>query len=514
MNEQSKDDIERLVAERTSELSAANLQLEHEIAERKIAEEQISLLSERISMATHSAQVGIWDWDVVNDLLTWDDQMYALYGQKKEEFPGAYDTWVKGLHPDDRTACEEETIQVLRDAKDYDSEFRVVWPDGSVHFLKAKGNVIRDANGTPLRVIGVNYDITLSKQAEQALSLHGEIMANMTEGVILIRVKDGVIVYANPKLEEMFCYNSGELIGKHISIVNAPSEKSPEETAQAIVSHLHENGIWRGEVNCRKKDNSHFWCYANVSTFNHKEYGEVWISVHSDISDRKTIMAELESSYQQLRVFNQRWVEIEELERKRLSAELHDEIGQNLTALGINFTIVKMSLPPGTDSIVYDRIDESMDLLKRTTAQIKGIMSNLRPTILDEYGLVPALHWYSQENAKRTGIEISFAAEELPFRPVTEIETALFRIAQEAINNSIKHAGANCISMTLDYAENRLYLAITDDGAGFEMQMVQKQDNRGWGLMIMKERCLGIKGIFNVESIPGEGTKISVEVPL
>jgi len=186
--QQRKDDIEHLVAVRTSELSAANLQLEHEIAERKLAEEQISLLNERISMATRSAQVGIWDWDVVNDRLTWDDQMYALYGQKKEDFPGAYDTWVKGLHPDDRASSEEETRQVLRDGKDYDTEFRVVWPDGSVRFLKAKGNVIRDANGKPLRVIGVNYDITLSKQAEQALHLHSEIMTNMTEGVIPILI--------------------------------------------------------------------------------------------------------------------------------------------------------------------------------------------------------------------------------------------------------------------------------------------------------------------------------------
>jgi two-component system sensor histidine kinase UhpB len=141
-------------------------------------------------------------------------------------------------------------------------------------------------------------------------------------------------------------------------------------------------------------------------------------------------------------------------------------------------------------------------------------MANLRPTILDEYGLVPALHWYSQESAKRTGLEISFTADELPSRPVTEIETALFRIAQEATNNSVKHARAKRISMVLNYAENRLHLAIEDDGAGFEMQVVQGQDDRGWGLMIMQERCVGIKGLFRVESMPGQGTRISVEVPL
>ena len=233
-----------------------------------------------------------------------------------------------------------------------------------------------------------------------------------------------------------------------------------------------------------------------------------------EIEERKNTEAELDNSYQQLRVFNQRWVEIEELERKRLSAELHDEIGQYLTALGINLSIVKMNLPPGADTLLHDRIDESFNLLKRTTAQIKGVMSNLRPTVLDEYGLVPALQWYTEENAKRTGIEIFFTADELPYRPATEIEIALFRIAQEAINNAIKHARANRINMTLNYSENILFLVIVDDGAGFETQAVQDRDDPGWGLMIMRERCLGIRGLFRVESIPGEGTRISAEVPL
>ena len=141
-----------------------------DITDRIQIEEEHRKLIERISMATRSANVGIWDWDVQNSQLTWDDQMYALYGQKKEEFSGAYETWVNGLHPDDRAFCKEETRLALRGEKHYDTEFRVVWPDGSVHHLKAKGEVIRGVGWKPLRMIGVNYDITERKRAETSKS--------------------------------------------------------------------------------------------------------------------------------------------------------------------------------------------------------------------------------------------------------------------------------------------------------------------------------------------------------
>jgi PAS domain S-box-containing protein len=139
----------------------------YDITERIQAEEEIRQLNERIATATRSARVGIWDWDVVNNLLVWDDQMYELYGLKKDEFSGAYEAWVSGLHHEDRQFSEEETNLALQGVKVYDSEFRVVWPDGSIRYLKAKGEVFRDDEGKPIRMLGVNFDITDRKLAEE-----------------------------------------------------------------------------------------------------------------------------------------------------------------------------------------------------------------------------------------------------------------------------------------------------------------------------------------------------------
>ena len=140
-----------------------NLGIIEDITRRKTAEEKITQLNERISTATRASQVGIWDWDVKNNVLVWDDQMYSLYGLKKEEFTGAYGAWIKGLHPDDMEFSRNETRLALLGEKEYDTEFRIIWPDGTIRYCKAKGEVFRDETGDPVRMVGINYDITEQK---------------------------------------------------------------------------------------------------------------------------------------------------------------------------------------------------------------------------------------------------------------------------------------------------------------------------------------------------------------
>jgi len=140
-----------------------------DITGRKHAELKQQQLTERFNLATHSARLGIWDWDIVKNEIVWDDHMYALYGLKPGEFGGAYEAWLHGVHPEDRDSSNEVSTAAVRGEREYDTEFRVVWPDGSVHWLKANGKVFYDKAGTPLRMVGINFDITERKQSEQRL---------------------------------------------------------------------------------------------------------------------------------------------------------------------------------------------------------------------------------------------------------------------------------------------------------------------------------------------------------
>lgn len=140
-----------------------------DITEKKQADLLIAKVKERLDLATESADIAIWDWDIVRNELVWDDRMYKLYGLKADFKFNAYEAWLNGIHPDDQFRCDEETQQALNNEKKYDTEFRVIWSDGTIHWLKANGQVFRDRNGKPVRMVGVNYDISKLKESENEI---------------------------------------------------------------------------------------------------------------------------------------------------------------------------------------------------------------------------------------------------------------------------------------------------------------------------------------------------------
>ncbi len=214
-------------------------------------------------------------------------QIETMLGFSPSEWLADPELWLKQVHPEDCQRVLSQKEHLHQSGEAMRSEHRVLTRDGRVLWVRDEAVLIRDESGHPDYVQGVVVDITDRKQAEQELRLSGEIISNLSEGVYLIRAKDGVIVYTNPRFEEMFGYHHGEMIDRHVSIVNAPTHKSPEETTREIIRALKRDNVWRGEIQNIKKDGTPFWCYASVTTFNHPEYGEVWISIHRDITERK-----------------------------------------------------------------------------------------------------------------------------------------------------------------------------------------------------------------------------------
>ena len=145
-----------------------------DITERKEQQQQVETLTERLALATSAAKVGIWDWEVKENILIWDDAMYRLYGLRPEEFGGAYEAWSAGVHPDDVDRSNADVQAALNGEKDFDSEFRVCWPDGSVHYIRGIAAVHRNEAGEAVRMIGVNWDITKQKETEQGLRQYAE----------------------------------------------------------------------------------------------------------------------------------------------------------------------------------------------------------------------------------------------------------------------------------------------------------------------------------------------------
>ena len=217
----------------------------------------------------------------------------------------------------------------------------------------------------------------------------------------------------------------------------------------------------------------------------------------------------------QLRALNQKLTVMQEAERKQLARELHDEMGQALTAISINLSAIAQALPTDCDPDINERLAESTLLTHQTLEQIRELSFNLRPTTLDDLGLVSALQSYLKLYAKRVNIETDFEAINLEERLSPAIETALYRIVQEALTNVARHAEATKVSLLLR-RQKSVFVYIEDNGRGFDMEEIAKREGveGGIGLVGMRERVILLGGKINIESAPRHGAQLTIEIPL
>ena len=216
---------------------------------------------------------------------------------------------------------------------------------------------------------------------------------------------------------------------------------------------------------------------------------------------------------ERLHTLSRRLLEAQESERRRIARELHDQIGQALTAVKINLQTIQR-LPDPASSAAY--LEESIETVERALQQVRNLSLDLRPSLLDDLGLVAALRWYVDRQAQRAGFSAQFTADPFDARLPTEVETTCFRVAQEALTNIVRHSRARRVKVELRHSETELQLLIRDDGAGFDVQAALDSSMRGasLGLLGMRERVHLVGGKIEIESSPAAGTEIRVRLPL
>ena len=317
------------------------------------------------------------------------------------------------------------------------------------------------------------------------------------DGILLTR-PDGTIMQANPAACSMFGKTEQELIaGGSAGIVDATDPR----VAVALEERAR-TGKVKAEVTFLRQDSSAFPGEVTSAQFRSSCGEEASSMIIRDNTERR----ETEKS---LREYARRLVELEEEMRKKLAAELHDEIGRDLTALNINFAMINNGLSYELREMLGDRIEDSTRLIEDMSRTVRGLMAMLRPPLLDDFGLSAALRWFTDAFSKRTGMSVSVEVEAAFPRLRPAVEAALFRIVQEALMNAAKHADTRSAAVTLVRDEEAVRLAVIDHGKGFDWRV---RNGFGWGLTIMRERAAQVGGIFTVESIPGRETIVSVEI--
>jgi len=228
--------------------------------ERGRAEDNLRNSLQRLSLATQSGNIGIWDWDVAANELTWDEQMYALYGIRRQDFSGAVEAWEKGLHPEDLTRVRVEVSASLTKTNEFHTEFRVVWPDGQTRHIEGHGLVLRGPDGIAVRMIGTNWDITDRKRADEALRKSEDLYRTLVEtahDMIWSVDASGRFTFVNDAVRHIYGYEPAEMMGRpFMNFQTAEQAKKDLEAFARIkageahfkyeTEHLHRDGhpIW------------------------------------------------------------------------------------------------------------------------------------------------------------------------------------------------------------------------------------------------------------------------------
>jgi PAS domain S-box-containing protein len=325
---------------------------------------------------------------------------------------------------------------------------------------------------------------------------------------ILVTSPDGRVLHANPAACTLFGRTEAEIqaVGRSGLLDVTDPRLAAALAARAATGHF------RGELTFLRQGGDPFPGELTTSVFAGKQGEARTTIIIRDISERKKTDATLQQYAEKMQVLSRRIIETQEAERRRLASELHDELGQSLTAIKINLQSGALFKNRNTEELNT----ENIRIIDDTLQQVRRLALALRPSILDNLGLVPALNWLGKQTAQRTHLLFEFSSVELPQRLAPELETTCFRIAQEALTNIARHAHAQHFSITMAQEDGLLVIRIQDDGVGMDWGAVLAGalTGRSFGVLGMVERATLVGGELQVQSAVGQGCTLVLRCPI
>lgn len=527
-----------------------------DVSERRVAEDALREKNELLTLATNATRSGLVVWDLVAHTFEWSENGRRIIGFETVEESREPEAWLSRIHPDDRPLVKAHLEESVRVNKDFDIEYRII-RDGATRHIYATGKYDYDSDGKALRGAGLIIDITDQKlaetalrESEQELRLNQERMQLLTESftdyAIVSTDLDGNVLSWNIGAEQIFGYKEHEIIGRPAAMVF---------TREDVAKNIPEREMRRARLNGRssderwhvRKDGSRFYASGVMAGLyegaNHIGYAKI----ARDLTDRKRAEEDLKRSREELETrVDERTAELAETnqslrqeiverkhaeqervellrkivttqedERRRIARDLHDQMGQRLTALRLKIASLKEEAEDRPS--LKAKIERLGEIGARLDAEVNFLAYELRPSALDDLGLAAAIANFVQEWSRHFETAAEFHSSGLNDRRLEpEVETNLYRIAQEALNNTLKHANAANVSVLLERRRNEVVLIIEDDGVGFEptKQMAARAPGMGLGLIGIRERAAIVCGTVEIESAPDQGTTIYVRVPV
>lgn len=483
-----------------------------DISERKQAEEILED-SERFLKETQLiAKLGTYTLDVASGKWESSGILNDIFGIESN-FEKTVENWESFVHPDWRkTMSVYFREEVIGKKKKFDKEYKIVRKnDGAERWVHGIGRLKFNDSGEPITMVGTIQDVNESKLAEEEL-LQSEqkyrllfynnplpMWMTTIPGLDFIDVNESAIKQYGYTREEFLKMNTSDL---------RPAEDVPEFLRE--VDKMNADEINTRSWRHKKKDGSIIY----VETYSHQimyEGKRVWLGLAQDVTDKYLAEERLQKSYQDIRQLASNLQNIREEERTTIAREIHDELGQQLTGLKMDIYWLSRKINT-TDEEIAAKLTQSMDLINATVASVRKIATNLRPSILDDLGLIAALEWQGEEFEKRSGTRVEFTNEAGDITLNPDVVTGIFRIYQELLTNVARHANASLVRVLLQNKADTIYFKLTDNGSGFDPELISKK--KTLGLLGIKERTLLLGGTYEFKSRPGEGSETIITIPI
>jgi PAS domain S-box-containing protein len=533
-----------------------------DVTERLRAEEALRESEERFRALLRQATAGIVRKDAEGRFIFVNQAFCNMLGYTEAELLGK--TLWDFMHEDDVAENKWLYHRLMREGVPFNLERRLLREDGSVIWVDASVSPIMDATGKPQSVVTVEVDITRRKKAEEALQqLNLQLEERVQSRTAKLRAVNQTLreeITERQRVEEAlrqseatarenekklstlfellpvgisFIDLEGQIIQMNSALTNILKLSKERLANQGYRSrtYIRSNGtlmppaefashralaegktIYNVETGVLLENSEVIWTSVSAAPVDVADVGAAVVTV--DITERKHAERALQESRERLQILSQRLVEVQEDERRAIARELHDRVGQTLAALNINLIIISGQLVGKVEEQVNTRLSDAMKLVAETISLVRDVMSNLRPSVLDDYGLEAAIESYLSQFASRYEIQAKLEKPDHPIARLSPtIEMTFLRIAQEALMNVARHAKASQVNLSLRRSGNAVYMNVQDNGTGIESWQDANRPG-SHGLTIMRERAEAFGGNLRVSSIPGKGTRIDVSIPV
>ena len=429
-------------------------------------------------------------------------------GYKKEEMIGMDSITI--VHPDDREAAKKNSIEMLKGKRVTPYAFRTISQNGDIHWItEAVSSIMYQGKRA---ILGTSLDITEQVKAQNQLEELRALEASVLEAIphAVLGLADRTIIFANNGAQTVFGWRPDELIGKDVRILY-PSEKHYERFMKNLYLTLERQETFYTEFPCRFRDGVDMVCLISASRIGELSKERKIVITYEDITDRKRVDKELEHSRMRLRKLSAHLEAVREKERTHIARELHDELGQLLTALHTDLVLLSGQIEP-EQTLLKDTSSSMINLIDMVMTTLKRIYMDLRPAVLDHLGLTAAIFWQAEEFQKRTGISCDVVIEPEDMMLDMERSLAIFRIFQETLTNVSRHAEASRVNVVLKQQDSQIDLIVKDNGKGISENQLNKPDS--FGLLGIRERTYFWGGKIEISGNNGSGTSVAVSLPL